>query len=92
MINEMERSTSQLTATGVVDPKDVDILLGEITIMHSRYHLYLRFIRRRVTNDLEVESVLVEVKGKLLVYCYTNFIISTKQSYKWEKFVCTVII
>lgn len=49
MINEIERSNSQTTASGVVDPKEIDLLLGEITIMHSRYHLYLRFIRRRVT-------------------------------------------
>lgn len=49
MINEIERSTSQMNASGVVDPKEIDLLLGEITIMHSRYHLYLRFVRRRVT-------------------------------------------
>ncbi|KAG8289853.1 Golgi transport complex subunit 4 [Homalodisca vitripennis] len=56
LIHELERSTAQpaTTATGIVDPREVDQLLGEITIMHSRYHLYLRFIRRRVTNDLEV--------------------------------------
>lgn len=31
-----------------VDPKEFDLLLGEITIMHSRAELYIRFLRRRV--------------------------------------------
>lgn len=33
--------------------KDLDILIAELTIMHSRAELYLKFIRRRVTNDIE---------------------------------------
>lgn len=49
MVNEIERSASQTTASGIIDPKEIDILLGEVTIMHARYHLYLRFLRRRVT-------------------------------------------
>lgn len=31
-----------------IDPKGLDLLLGEITIMHSRAELYIRFLRRRV--------------------------------------------
>lgn len=31
-----------------IDPKGLDLLLGEITIMHSRAKLYIRFLRRRV--------------------------------------------
>lgn len=31
-----------------IDPKELDLLLGEITIMHSRAELYIRFLRRRV--------------------------------------------
>lgn len=30
------------------DPKELDIRLGEITIMHSRAELYIRFLKRRV--------------------------------------------
>ncbi|CAA9997647.1 unnamed protein product, partial [Nesidiocoris tenuis] len=30
------------------DPKDLDQLLGELTIIQSRYHLYLKFLRRKV--------------------------------------------
>jgi hypothetical protein len=33
--------------------KDLDPLIAELTIMHSRAELYVRFIRRRVTNDIE---------------------------------------
>lgn len=37
-----------------VDPKTLDLLLGELTLMHSRAELYIRFLRRRITNDLEI--------------------------------------
>lgn len=47
LITEIERS-SQAVVANRVDPKELDLLLGEITIMHSRYQLYLRFIRRRI--------------------------------------------
>lgn len=31
-----------------LNPKDIDMLIGEITIMHSRAELYIKFMRRRV--------------------------------------------
>lgn len=31
------------------DPKELDLLLGEITIMHARSELYIRFLRRRIS-------------------------------------------
>jgi hypothetical protein len=43
-------------ASGSMDKlnaKDLDTLIAELTIMHSRAELYVRFIRRRVTNDIE---------------------------------------
>ncbi|XP_071448516.1 conserved oligomeric Golgi complex subunit 4 [Hetaerina americana] len=39
------------------DPRELDVLLGEMAIMHARAGLYIRFIRRRVMNDLEVGIV-----------------------------------
>ncbi|XP_012285348.1 conserved oligomeric Golgi complex subunit 4 isoform X2 [Orussus abietinus] len=39
-----------------IDPKDLDLLLGELTVMHSRAELYIRFIRRRVINDLDIST------------------------------------
>lgn len=65
MITEIERS-SVGTNTNRIEPKELDLLLGEITIMHSRYQLYLRFVRRRVTNDLEVGISDPAVRTELL--------------------------
>ena len=44
MINEYLRKPSPER----LDPKELDLLLGEITIMHSRAELYIRFLKRRV--------------------------------------------
>lgn len=38
------------------DPKELDLLLGEITIMHARSELYIRFLRRRISSDLEIST------------------------------------
>ncbi|RXG53402.1 Conserved oligomeric Golgi complex subunit 4 [Armadillidium vulgare] len=35
------------------DPRDLDTLLGELTLMNARAELYLRFLRRRITADYE---------------------------------------
>jgi conserved oligomeric Golgi complex subunit 4 len=58
--NQTGNSSSALghlrKASGSMDKlqsKDLDTLIAEITIMHSRAELYVRFIRRRVTNDVE---------------------------------------
>jgi hypothetical protein len=54
-VNEYMRSSNVFSKqTDKLDPKELDLLLGELTIMHSRAELYVRFIRRRVMNDLEV--------------------------------------
>lgn len=31
-----------------LDPKDIDSLIGEITVMHARAEMYIRFMRRRI--------------------------------------------
>jgi hypothetical protein len=36
-----------------LNSKDLDTLIAEITIMHSRAELYVKFIRRRVSADIE---------------------------------------
>jgi len=51
MINEYLRKPSPER----LDPKELDLLLGEITIMHSRAELYIRFLKRRV----KVKSYLI---------------------------------
>lgn len=49
-----------------IDPKDLDIVIGEITVMHSRTELYIRFIKRKVTSDAEVGVATQEGKNKIL--------------------------
>ncbi|GFR20681.1 conserved oligomeric Golgi complex subunit 4 [Trichonephila clavata] len=39
-----------------LDPKELDSLLAEITILSTRSQLYLRFIRRRIMGDIEISS------------------------------------
>ncbi|KAJ8041998.1 Conserved oligomeric Golgi complex subunit 4 [Holothuria leucospilota] len=36
-----------------LDPRDLDVMLAECTLLNSRTEMYLRFIRNRVMNDLE---------------------------------------
>ncbi|XP_055596409.1 conserved oligomeric Golgi complex subunit 4 [Uranotaenia lowii] len=40
-----------------LNAKDIDALIGEITIIHSRAELYVKFIKRRCANDLEKSSL-----------------------------------
>lgn len=64
-INEYMKSDGGVTlghfrkpSGGSVDklnPKDIDSLIGEITIMHSRAELYFRFMKRRVVVSLRVK-------------------------------------
>lgn len=52
-------------ASGSMDKlnaKDIDVVVVEVTILHSRAELYVRFIRRKVTNDIEKSSLLDEEK------------------------------
>uniref|UniRef100_A0A182IKX9 Conserved oligomeric Golgi complex subunit 4 n=1 Tax=Anopheles atroparvus TaxID=41427 RepID=A0A182IKX9_ANOAO len=54
-----------------LNAKDIDSLIGEITIMHSRAELYVKFIKRRCTNDLEKSSLSPEVKQERLAQLNT---------------------
>lgn len=45
-IGSMSSTTSSQQSRA--DPKNLDLLLGELTIMHARAEMYVRFIRRRV--------------------------------------------
>lgn len=31
------------------DPKELDVLLAEVTLLNTRAELYLRFVKRRIT-------------------------------------------
>ncbi|XP_011688923.1 PREDICTED: conserved oligomeric Golgi complex subunit 4 [Wasmannia auropunctata] len=62
MINEYLRKPSSER----IDPKELDLLLGEITIMHSRAELYIRFLKRRVKNDIEISTTDEAQRAELL--------------------------
>ncbi|XP_044728429.1 conserved oligomeric Golgi complex subunit 4 [Chrysoperla carnea] len=50
-----------------LDPKSLDVLITELSIMHSRAEMYCRFLSRRVLTDLE--SALPEISaGKADVF------------------------
>uniref|UniRef100_A0A3B3RD67 Conserved oligomeric Golgi complex subunit 4 n=1 Tax=Paramormyrops kingsleyae TaxID=1676925 RepID=A0A3B3RD67_9TELE len=48
--NSMIRSMS----TEKIEPRELDPVLLEVTVMNSRAELYLRFLRRRISADFEV--------------------------------------
>ncbi|KAG8437298.1 hypothetical protein GDO86_008124 [Hymenochirus boettgeri] len=61
-----------------IEPRDLDPVLAEVTLMSARTELYLRFIKRRVVSDFEVSDSVAteEVKqehlqslDKLLKHC-----------------------
>uniref|UniRef100_A0A8C3SU63 Conserved oligomeric Golgi complex subunit 4 n=1 Tax=Chelydra serpentina TaxID=8475 RepID=A0A8C3SU63_CHESE len=58
--NSMVRSS----ATEKIEPRELDPILTEVTLMNARSELYLRFIKRRIVSDFEVEDsmALEEVK------------------------------
>nr|CAD7202276.1 unnamed protein product [Timema douglasi] len=55
-----------------LDPKELDLFLGELTIMHSRAELYVRFVRRRVMNDLEVGVPSAQTRAALVTELETT--------------------
>ncbi|XP_017773856.1 PREDICTED: conserved oligomeric Golgi complex subunit 4 [Nicrophorus vespilloides] len=55
LINEVNTGGS-FSKLDRLDPKDLDILIGEMTVMHMRAELYIRYIRRKVTADLEIST------------------------------------
>lgn len=59
-VNELSRmsNSSSFSKLEKIDPKDLDVLIGEMTLMHSRIELYIQFIK---------DKVMVSVK--LLLKC-----------------------
>ncbi|KAJ8918457.1 hypothetical protein NQ315_008154 [Exocentrus adspersus] len=57
-------SSSSFSKLEKIDPKDLDILIGEITLMHFRSELYFKFIQRKVMSDIEIGIQNSEEKDK----------------------------
>lgn len=64
-INDYNKSSGQQTlghfrkpsgsSVEKLNPKDIDGLLGEITVMHARAVLYIRFMKRRINVSLTTD-------------------------------------
>ncbi|KAL7978787.1 hypothetical protein Chor_013276 [Crotalus horridus] len=76
------QSSAMRSAAGEkIEPRELDPILTEVTLMNTRSELYLRFIRRRITSDFEVGDSMAseEVKqehqkclDKLLHNCFLS--------------------
>ncbi|XP_015667659.1 conserved oligomeric Golgi complex subunit 4 [Protobothrops mucrosquamatus] len=76
------QSSAMRSATGEkIEPRELDPILTEVTLMNTRSELYLRFIKRRITSDFEVGDSMAseEVKqehqkclDKLLHNCFLS--------------------
>ncbi|ENN80356.1 hypothetical protein HUJ04_002315 [Dendroctonus ponderosae] len=66
-ISEHSRITSSASGSKLEksDPKDLDILIGEISLMHFRCELYIKFIERKALADMEIGISEAEQKNKL---------------------------
>ena len=63
-----------------LDPKDLDVLLAEITLLNTRAELYLRFVRRRISvSDLITWKIIINyifcsifqfLHGLSISYCF----------------------
>ena len=49
----MTQSVSSSAIGDRIDPRDLDILLAEITLINARCELYLNFLRKRILSDFE---------------------------------------
>ncbi|KAM8945300.1 conserved oligomeric Golgi complex subunit 4 [Pelodytes ibericus] len=75
---QVQNSMMRTSSTEKIEPRDLDPILAEVTLMSARTELYLRFIKRRVSSDFEVGDSMAteEVKQehqqsleKLLKHC-----------------------
>ncbi|CAH2323868.1 conserved oligomeric Golgi complex subunit 4 [Pelobates cultripes] len=75
---QVQNSMMRASSTEKIEPRDLDPILAEVTLMSARTELYLRFIKRRVLSDFEVGDAMAaeDVKqehqqslDKLLNHC-----------------------
>ncbi|XP_068115772.1 conserved oligomeric Golgi complex subunit 4 [Hyperolius riggenbachi] len=58
---QVQSSMIRSSSIEKIEPRDLDPILAEVTLMSARAELYLRFIKRRVAADFEVgDSVATE--------------------------------
>uniref|UniRef100_A0ABI7WD62 Conserved oligomeric Golgi complex subunit 4 n=1 Tax=Felis catus TaxID=9685 RepID=A0ABI7WD62_FELCA len=58
--NLMRNSTTEK-----IEPRELDPILTEVTLMNARSELYLRFLRKRISSDFEAVALDTYEKGQL---------------------------
>uniref|UniRef100_A0A8C4M163 Conserved oligomeric Golgi complex subunit 4 n=1 Tax=Equus asinus TaxID=9793 RepID=A0A8C4M163_EQUAS len=58
--NNMMRNS----ATEKIEPRELDPILTEVTLMNARSELYLRFLRKRISSDFEVGDSMASEEVK----------------------------
>lgn len=97
-INEYSRPTGQQThghfrkpsgnSIEKLNAKDIDALLGEITIIHARAELYVKFMRRRIgVNKISYASFFIGIKLKLYFRMITTNPLVMKILIRWSKII-----
>uniref|UniRef100_A0A8D0BBN1 Conserved oligomeric Golgi complex subunit 4 n=1 Tax=Salvator merianae TaxID=96440 RepID=A0A8D0BBN1_SALMN len=61
---QVQNSMMRSLVSEKIEPRELDPLLAEVTLMSARSELYLRFIRRRVLSDFEVGDSMASEEVK----------------------------
>lgn len=72
--------------------KDLDALISEITIMHSRAELFIKFIRRRVNNDIEKCEKMSEEEKKEHLEVLESVIKKSNLSTQMQELLSTYLL
>nr|CAG4650816.1 EOG090X02VY [Simocephalus serrulatus]SVE94130.1 EOG090X02VY [Simocephalus serrulatus] len=62
LVSDVLSNTSGKTLVEKCDPRILDAVLAELTLLSSRTELYLSFIRRRIASDLEIGVPEIEIR------------------------------
>lgn len=68
-INELQNTTKTVEK---IDPKSLDILLGELTLMHYKVDLYFKFVKRKLGAGFKPGSMEISKIDALIKSCDLN--------------------
>nr|XP_044996566.1 conserved oligomeric Golgi complex subunit 4 isoform X1 [Jaculus jaculus] len=60
----VQNSLIRNSATEKIEPRELDPILTEVTLMNARSELYLRFLRKRISSDFEVGDSMASEEVK----------------------------
>ncbi|XP_062966591.1 conserved oligomeric Golgi complex subunit 4 isoform X1 [Cynocephalus volans] len=60
----VQNSLMRNSATEKIEPRELDPILTEVTLMNARSELYLRFLRKRISSDFEVGDSMASEEVK----------------------------